>query len=68
VIKLLKAKARWKQKEDNLEVEELFSNKLNISPLLAKLLVNRGITKVDEAEKFLYEENMSFHDPFLLFT
>ncbi|MBP0723828.1 single-stranded-DNA-specific exonuclease RecJ [Bacillus sp. RG28] len=63
---MLKAKARWKQKEENLEVEELFSNKLNISPLLAKLLVNRGITKIDEAEKFLYEENMSFHDPFLL--
>lgn len=63
---MLKSKARWKLKSSSLQEEQLLSKELQISPLLAKLLVTRGLTTVDSAKNFLYEEQMSFHDPFLL--
>lgn len=63
---LLKSKARWKPKLSNHQEEQLLSKELQISPLLAKLLVTRGFNTVDAASKFLYEDQMSFHDPFLL--
>ena len=66
MIDLLKSKARWKPKSSNDQAEQILSKELQISPLLAKLLVTRGVTTVEDAKNFLYEEQMSFHDPFLL--
>jgi len=63
---LLKSKARWKPKSSNQQEEQLLSKELQISPLLAKLLVTRGLTTIESAKQFLYEDQMSFHDPFLL--
>jgi single-stranded-DNA-specific exonuclease len=63
---MLKSKARWELKSSSLQEEQLLSKELQISPLLAKLLVTRGLTTVESAKNFLYEEQMSFHDPFLL--
>lgn len=63
---MLKSKTRWLEKEvDYNHVTELASN-LNITPLVAKLLVCRGLSSVEEARKFLYCEDQEFHDPFLL--
>ncbi|WP_088044345.1 single-stranded-DNA-specific exonuclease RecJ [Bacillus sp. EAC] len=63
---MLKSKARWKPKSSNQQEEQLLSKELQISPLLAKLLVTRGLTTIESAKQFLYEDQMSFHDPFLL--
>lgn len=45
---------------------ESFSKALNISPLLAHLLLNRDISTVEEARIFLNSSPTSLHDPFLL--
>jgi len=45
---------------------EVFSKALNLSPILAHLLLRRDISNVEESRKFL-SCNLSFlHDPFLL--
>ncbi len=42
------------------------SKKLNIDPLIIQILLNRGIEKEEEIEKFLKMKNFSMRDPFLL--
>ncbi len=37
-----------------------------MTPLVASLLVNRGLDDPDEARAFLFNEKQEFHDPFLL--
>jgi len=64
--RMLKSRTRWVVKEtDQLKAEEL-AVALNIAPLTASLLANRGIDTVEDARYFLFEENQSFHDPYLL--
>lgn len=63
---MLKSKTRWVVKEtDRLKAEEL-AVAMKIAPLTAALLVNRGFDTVETARYFLFEENLSFHDPFQL--
>jgi single-stranded-DNA-specific exonuclease len=64
---VLKSKASWKVAEhiDHRLTDKLAAG-LNIEPLLAKLLVSRGITSVEEAEAFMFADQTSFYDPFLL--
>ena len=42
------------------------AQELNISPVLAGLLINRGLSTKEEAEKFLHPSLEDLHDPFLL--
>ena len=58
---------RWAVKEpaDPVLTAEL-SRTLNISPTLAGLLVNKGITSFDEAKKFFRPDITDLHDPFLM--
>jgi len=42
------------------------AQELNISPVLAGLLINRGLSTREEAEKFLHPSLEDLHDPFLL--
>ncbi|MEK4222898.1 single-stranded-DNA-specific exonuclease RecJ [Bacillus sp. FSL W8-0116] len=64
---MLKPKTRWiVRKHLSDETVRTLSNELDISPLLAELLVNRGITEVESARCFLFDKGESFHDPFLL--
>ena len=51
--------------EKDATVKEL-SEKLQISEICAKLLINRGYTTPKEAESFLKNETSVLHDPFLL--
>ena len=52
------------------EKEELCKNelsqKLRISPALCTLLVQRGITTMEEANNFFFPKLKEIHDPFLL--
>lgn len=63
---MLRPKAKWNFQNDVRHLAEAFAEELNISPLLAKLLVVRGIPDVCEAEQFLFGGHEQFHDPFLL--
>lgn len=45
---------------------DILSNELNISPILSKLLVQRGISTTEEARKFFNPSLRDLHDPFLL--
>ncbi|MBD8069316.1 single-stranded-DNA-specific exonuclease RecJ [Bacillus sp. PS06] len=63
---MLKSKTRWDVNRVEEEIVKELSSELNIAPLVASLLVNRGIKTVDDARDFLFIENSDFHDPFLL--
>ena len=63
---MLQSKARWKINQPNeIKIKELVQA-LSISPLVASLLVNRGIDDITTAQKFLNKQLSEFHDPFLL--
>jgi single-stranded-DNA-specific exonuclease len=62
---MLKSKTRWiVQKSDDQKVETLV-NELKITPLVASMLINRGLDTVETAQYFLYGKDQ-FHDPYLL--
>jgi single-stranded-DNA-specific exonuclease len=63
---MLRSKKRWKVEGRGHSLEQQFVNELKISPLVANLLLNRGISSVEEARHFLYIEKTEFHDPFLM--
>ena len=58
---------RWvvKPQGDRVAVEALASH-LRISPVLANLLVQRGIDTVEKAQKFFSPSLKDLHDPFLM--
>ncbi|MBS4173663.1 single-stranded-DNA-specific exonuclease RecJ [Bacillus sp. FJAT-49736] len=63
---MLKSKTRWVVRETVNSAVEKLVEQLNISPLVSTLLVNRGIIETEEARSFLFLEDASFHDPYLL--
>ncbi|MGO4887402.1 single-stranded-DNA-specific exonuclease RecJ [Anaerobacillus sp. MEB173] len=63
---MLRAKTRWKVNAVDEQKAALLADELGIKLLVAQLLVNRGITTVEAARRFLYKEEVQFHDPFLL--
>lgn len=63
---LLQSKTRWKVNEYNQIYTNLLVKELQVTPLVASLLVNRGLTTVESAREFLEPEHLEFHDPFLL--
>lgn len=48
------------------EKQNFIANALGISPVMAKLLVQRGISTFDEAKAFFRPELSQLHDPFLI--
>jgi len=63
---MLKPKTRWNvQAADSNKITALVEQ-LHITPLVATLLVNRGLDDVEAARSFLYVKKQTFHDPFLL--
>ncbi|MDY3978556.1 MAG: single-stranded-DNA-specific exonuclease RecJ [Tidjanibacter sp.] len=58
---------RWviKQQGDSQAIKSL-SESLNIPPVLANLLVQRGITTYNEATRFFNPKLSDLHDPFLM--
>ncbi|OLO26201.1 single-stranded-DNA-specific exonuclease RecJ [Alkalihalophilus pseudofirmus] len=63
---MLKSNKRWKLAQLEQDKVNLLMEELNLSPIVAKLLVLRGIDTVQAATRFLYKEEVSFYDPFLL--
>ena len=62
-------KREWSIKDDyknhSSEIKQI-TEKLQIKPLTARLLFNRGYTSAELAESFIKNKEISFHDPFLL--
>ena len=63
---MLKSKSCWVLIRSNIEKMNELVEKIGVSPLVASLLVNRGLVDPDEARAFLFSEKQEFHDPFLL--
>jgi single-stranded-DNA-specific exonuclease len=63
---LLRAKTRWKCADCHPEDIERLVHSLHIDPIIARLLVVRGLTEPDQARRFLFGAREDFHDPFLL--
>lgn len=66
VGQMLKPKTRWVMKEVNEGLREQFTKELQLSPLLTRLLLIRGIDSIEKATAFLYGKETDFYDPFLL--
>lgn len=56
----------WKIKPVKLKLQKSLSQSLNISYILAQILINRGVTTAEQAKSFLGCELSSLHSPFLL--
>ena len=58
---------RWQvlNNHDSRIINE-YADQLNSPPVLAKILLNRGIENIETARRFLKPELSHLHDPFLL--
>ncbi|MGN1387285.1 MAG: single-stranded-DNA-specific exonuclease RecJ [Bacillus sp. (in: firmicutes)] len=63
---MLQSKTRWNIKQSNLQAVDTLTKELQITPLVAQLLVNRGINTIDSVKSFLFLDTLPFHDPYLL--
>lgn len=64
---MLKAKAKWIIKDDiDQGAVAQLAEHLNIDPLIAHLLVARGLTDREEAAQFLDSDRLTLHDPFMM--
>lgn len=57
-------KYRWVYREADEELKDRISKELEISPVLATLLVNRGISTSSAASRFIRPYLKDLHDPF----
>ncbi len=59
-------KKKWEFYEtDEKRIDEV-ANNFNISKLLAKIILDRGLTKNEDIEVFLNPTRNDFYDPFLM--
>ncbi len=59
-------KRRWEIYPPNPSLQETFSKELEISPITAQVLANRGINQIDQADQFLHPSLSHLHSPFLM--
>ena len=52
--------------DEQNDIKNKLANELSISPVLAKLLVQRGIVTFDDARSFFRPDLNDLHDPFLM--
>jgi len=64
-VRMLKSKTRWVVRSSDHNLVDMLANELKITPLVASMLVNRGLDTVDSARYFLFGKD-EFHDPYLL--
>jgi len=57
---------KWSFAVVDRAVRDRLATELNVSPILAGLLLNRGVSTADEAARFLSPRLADLHDPFLL--
>jgi single-stranded-DNA-specific exonuclease len=57
------AQVRWKIAEANTTAAKSLAQELSLSPIVAQLLVNRGLSSIDPARKFLRPSLDDLYDP-----
>jgi single-stranded-DNA-specific exonuclease len=57
---------RWQMLPGDIQAEAKLQIDLGVHPVMARLLVQRGLTTSEAAEAFLYPSLDRMHDPFLL--
>ena len=57
---------RWTIKKHNHEEVRCLANELNVSPIIAALLITRGYETVETAHRFLNPSIEHLHEPYLL--
>ncbi len=62
---MLKSKTRWIVRKSDQQLVNTLVNELKITPLVASLLINRGLDTASSARYFLFGKEQ-FHDPYLL--
>ena len=62
---MLKPKTRWNVQTADSNKSAALVDQLHITPLVARILVNRGLDEVEAARSFLFVKKQAFHDPFL---
>lgn len=55
----------WRLAKPDKALQEILSEQLDISKVVAQILINRGITTFEEASAFLNADIKSLHNPFL---
>src|SRR5688572_4205045 len=61
-----KASKVWRLKPHDPALIDRMSGALRVSPIVAHLLLNRGLTQADAARRFLQAPMTGLHDPELL--
>ena len=56
----------WNVKEYDKDKAAALAAETGVSPLLAGVMLNRGIDSREKAEEFLHPERCEYHDPYLL--
>lgn len=64
--RMLKPRTRWICQQVDDEKKAKLVEELKLTPLVASLLVNRGIDSPELANSFLFDKEHAFHDPFSL--
>ncbi|MFH2013341.1 MAG: single-stranded-DNA-specific exonuclease RecJ [Pseudomonadota bacterium] len=59
-------KKKWWIREPDKETQRILSRELNISPVVAQVLINRGIKEVEKAHQFLFPSLSHLHSPILM--
>ena len=60
---------KWNYKaptQEQVDAAEALANETRISPVLCRMLMNRGITTAEEVQKFFRPQLHDLHDPFLM--
>lgn len=63
---MLRPKTRWRMVEADEQLSRNLAEILGIHPVVARILVSRGIENPEQAERFLNIDPSRFHDPLLL--
>lgn len=63
---LIQSNKKWKITEVDEQLASNLQKDLHISSIAAKILVSKGITTANEAEKVLHCTEKNLHDPFLM--
>ncbi len=56
----------WRILQSNEDIEAEFVRSLPVSPTISRILINRGITDIAAAQRFLKPDLDDMHDPFLM--
>ncbi|MBU0701365.1 single-stranded-DNA-specific exonuclease RecJ [bacterium] len=58
---------KWERIQlDDVNWQDIVSDEIKITPMLAKILANMRITKPEDVRRFLYPELKDMHSPFLM--